>query len=482
MHNEKDRLSTQLSAAAKSRLDRRRLLKTTGAASAAFAATPLLGRYKASAQDDLPREKSSATVDGTLRVLLKDDFHPDHNEFMRTELEAFAEAQGWDIEITDVAGFQGTGDLNQKLLGSVQAGNPDDLLINNGGVLNLHTLGVVENVDEVVQEFAGMYGEPIAGAEFDSTVDGEYWAVPFFTRSNGLWVREDIFAENGIDLKAGSENFDVLRESALAVSKPEENLWGWGMTVNRSGDGNSLVQRVLFSFGAHVQDEEGQVITFNTEETMAAFEWLKETYTDEKWAPMLPPGILSWTDSNNNEAMLSGQTVITMNAGTVYAKAVLDDVPFANSIALVPYPVRNSDNAQIQFMSDGTKFFVIEGAKNREASIDVMRHFLSRPVMERIWSISSGYALPAFTDGWTNPVVLDNENGRRASEIALTETDFNGLPWPGEDNDALAAISSGVYFTDMMSEILQGRDTEDVVDDYSSQFVQIYQEFGREGE
>ena len=482
MHERKERLSDQLSAAAKSRIDRRRLLQTTGAASAAFAATPLLGRYKASAQDDLPREKSEATVDGTLQVLLKDDFHPDHNEFMRAELEAYAEANGWDIEITDVAGFQGTGDLNQKLLGSVQAGNPADLLINNGGVLNLHTLGVVEQVEEVVQEFAAEYGEPIPGMRFDSVVDGEFWAVPFFTRSNGLWAREDIFAENDIDLIEGTKTFDKLRDSALVVSKPEENLWGWGMTVNRSGDGNSLVQRVLFSFGAHVQDETSQVITFNSEETIAALTWLKETYTDEKWAPMLPPGVLSWTDANNNEAMLSGQTAITMNAGTVYAKAELDDVPFAGQIALVPYPVRNSDDAQIQFMSDGTKFFVINGAKNREASIDVMRHFLSRPVMERIWQISSGYALPAYTDGWDNPIVTDNENGARAKDIALTETDFNGLPWPGEDNEALASLASGVAFTDMMSEILQGREVEEVVEDYHNQFVQIYQDFGREGE
>nr|MBA2277180.1 hypothetical protein [Chloroflexia bacterium] len=70
-------------------------------------ATPLLGR-SASAQtpgasppplQEITRTPSSATVDGSLRVLLKNDFHPDHNAFMRSELEAYAQASGWTIEI-----------------------------------------------------------------------------------------------------------------------------------------------------------------------------------------------------------------------------------------------------------------------------------------------------------------------------------------------------------------------------------------------
>jgi multiple sugar transport system substrate-binding protein len=482
MHERKGRVSTRLAEAAERRINRRRLVQGTSAAAAAFAATPLIGRRWSTAQEDVPREKSSATLDGPLQVLLKDDFHPDHNAFMRAELEAYAEVNGWEIEVTDVAGYQGAGDLTQRLLGSVQAGNPPDLLIHDQGVLNFHTLGLVEPVTDIMGEFIEAYGDPIPGARFDSTVEEEWWAVPFFTRSNGLFVRQDIFVDNGLDVIDDTDTYDKLRDAALQVSKPEENLWGWGMTVNRSGDGQGLVQNVMFRFGGHVQDESGQIVTLNSPETIAAFEWLKETYQDEMWAPMLPPGVLSWTDPNNNEAMLSGQTVITQNAGTVYAKAVLDEVPFADEIVLIPNPKRETDGVRIDFLSGGMKFYSIKGSKNQEASFDVMRHFLSQPVIERVWTISMGYALPAYTDGWENPIISENQNSLNAREIALTETGFTGLNWPGPDNAALASIASGVYFTDMMSEVLQGRPTEEVIEDYHEQFVQIYQDFGREGE
>ena len=466
-------------------VSRRELVRRSGLTGAALAASPLLASMRVKptyAQDEIPRTPSSATVDGRLRVLLKDDFHPDHNAFMRAELEAYAEASGWDIEITDVAGYQGGGDLFQKLLGGVQAGDAPDLVIHDLSVRNFVTLGLVQTVDELVTEVTEQNGDPIPGARFDSIVDEQWYAVPFFTRAGGLYVRQDLFAEQGLDILADTDTYDKLRDAALAISAPDQNMWGWGMTVNRSGDGNSLVQNVLFRFGSHLQDESGEKVTFNSPETIAGLDWLKEIYTAEQYAPMLPPGVLSWIDTSNNEAFLAGQIGVSDNAGTMYAKAVLDGVPFADQIAFIPRPVRTTDGARIDFMSGGMKFYVITDAKNTEASHDVIRHFLTQPVQERVWSISTAYALPAYTGGADNPIITGDPNAARGMEIALTETGFYGLAWPGPVNEAIGSIAEGVFFTDMMSEIIQGRPTEEVVSDFHDQFVQIYQDFGFAGE
>jgi multiple sugar transport system substrate-binding protein len=431
---------------------------------------------------EIPMTPSSATVDGSLQVLLADDFHPDHNAFMRSELEAFADASGWDLEITDVAGYTGGGDLFQKLLGGVQAGNGPDMLIHTPGVRNFVTLGLVQPVDELVAEIVATHGDVIPGAVFSSTVDDIWYAVPFFTRSGGYYVRQDIFEANGIDIIAGTEYYETMRETALAVSKPDDNLWGWGVTVNRSGDGNSVVQNVIFRYGGHLQDESGDIVTFNSPETVEALKWLAATYTEDQWAPALPPGVLGWTDTSNNEAFLAGTLAITQNAGTMYAKAVYDQVPFADDIAFIPFPKRISDGARLDFMSDGMRFFLIEGAKNPEAVGDVIRHFMTLPVQEQVLRTNTGYALPSYVGLADNPIVTGNPNGARGMEIALTDTGFYGLAWPGPVNEAIGSIGEGVFFTDMVAEIIQGDSAEDVVADYHDQFVQIYQDFGLPGE
>jgi hypothetical protein len=149
---------------------------------------------------------------------------------------------------------------------------------------------------------------------------------------------------------------------------------------------------------------------------------------------MLPPGILSWTDTNNNEAFLAGQIALTQNAGTVYAKAVFDNVPFHEQIA----------------------------SRNPEAVADVARHFLSQPVQERVWSISTGYALPAYTNRWDSPIITENPISMAGKDIAMNVTDFTGLQWPGPLNEAIGSIGEGA--------------------NYHDQFVQIFQDFGLDGE
>jgi multiple sugar transport system substrate-binding protein len=253
------------------------------------------------------------------------------------------------------------------------------------------------------------------------------------------------------------------------------------MTVNRSGDGNSMVQNVLFRFGSQVQDEKGEVIKFNTPESAQALNWLKETYTDPKWARMLPPGVNAWNDLSNNEAFLAGTIVITQNAGTMYAKAVFDKVPFAKDIAFVQNPVRFSDRKRLERLS-GERFYVLKGTKNKEASFDMIRHMLTEPVQQQIWKTSTAYAVPAYKKGWSHDIIQSNENSRRAQEIAYPADPFVGQPFhPGPQSPAMSAIAGGNYFTDMMGEVIQGKKAEDVVKDYHNRFVQIFKEFGLKG-
>jgi multiple sugar transport system substrate-binding protein len=462
------------------RITRRQLMRGTAAAVAA----PVFLRYAGTpawAQDDIPRTPSSATVDGRLYVLQDQDFHPDHNAFLKAEIEAFCQASGWEYEITDVAGFQGGGELNQLLVGSVQAGNAPDLLIKDHQVLQLHSLGVLEPTTDLTQEMITANGDTTPEMTNQAFFKDEWWGVPFFTRAGGHYVRKDVFGPANIPLEGDFLTLDGRRQAALDVSKPEEEMWGWGITVNRSGDGRSMVINTLLQHGSTLQDETGEIVTFNSPESIAALEWLKETYSGEKWAPMLPPGIESWTDTSNNEAFLAGTLAVTQNAGTMYAKAVFDKVPFAPEIAWMPYCTRISDGAYIDLMG-GTKFHVIKGTKNKDATYDLIRHLLTPPVQERIWTISQSYALPAYRNGWASEIVQSVDNSKRAEPVVWNTTGFTGLRWPGPNNAAVDTIFGGNDHTDMMAEVLQGRSIPEIVEDYHRRWVQIFQDLGLKGE
>lgn len=431
------------------------------------------------AQDDIPREPSSATVEGTLRVLQKKDFHPDHNEFVRAEIEAYCEVNGWSVEVSEVGG-QTAGEIAQRLVAGVQAGNAPDLYFDNIQVRLFQDLGIFQDVSDLVAEAVEANGETTPGMTNAAFFNDAWWGVPWFTRVDGWWARRDMFSEVDIDVDT-LEELDARRDAALQVSDPENNVFGWGISVNRSTDARALIQQVLFNFGSTLQDETGDFVTFNSPESVAALNWLKETYTNETYAPMLPTGWNAWTDTGNNEAFLAGILAMTQNAGTMYAKAVLDQVPFADQIAYLPNPVRRTDGQPVDQLA-GVLLHVVEGTSNQEAVHDIVRHLLTTPVQQRIWEISLAYAVPAYRNGWSNEVITGSENAMRAESAVWNNREFTGLRWPGPHSVAVDAVAGSFDQVEMVAEVLQGRSVEQVVEDYHNRWVQLWQDYGLPGE
>lgn len=388
--------------------------------------------------------------------------------------------QGWNLDISYAAGFTGNGDLLTTLVGAVQAGNAPDAFFHDIGVRQFQSQNVLEKTTDLTKEMIGKYGATYPGYEDTTFFDNEWWGVPFYGRAGGMYARTDILKKFGLDPNKDTETYEKLRETALKISDPNNKMWGWGMTINRSGDGTSNVQQPLLRYGSQLQDASGQKITFNSPETIAGLTWLKETYTDPKWAKMLPPGINSWTDLSNNEAFLAGTIAITDNAGTMYAKAVVDKVPFAKDILAIPRPKRVSDGKYLDSLA-GARLHTITGTKNKDASYDLFRHLLSDGVQNKLLEISPGYVLPPYKNGWKNPLVQNDANAKAAEPLAYPTDRFTGLRYPGPSSAAVDAIGGGNYYTDMMAEVLQGKTPEEVAKNYHDRFIQIFKDFGLKG-
>ena len=136
----------------------------------------------------IPRAKSSAKVIGKYQFVQNQDFHPDHNAFLRAEIEKFCEVQGWNLDISYAAGFTGNGDLLTALSAAVQAGNPPDAFFHDIGVRQYQSQGVLEPVTDITKEMIAKYGETYPGYEDSTFFDNEWWGTPFYG-SRGRHVR-----------------------------------------------------------------------------------------------------------------------------------------------------------------------------------------------------------------------------------------------------------------------------------------------------
>lgn len=436
------------------------------------------GIATATAYAGIPRAKSTATITGQRYYLFPfQGFLPEHNAFIRSEVMEYCRVQGWPC---DMSYSSEVGDLLTGFISAVQAGTPPEAFYNDVNVFQYYLNGVLEPVTDLVAELAAKHGAFTTGFEQTTFIDGEWWGLPFCGWVSGLHVRRDLFAQQGLDMDSDTETYDKLRAAALQITNPGKQLWGWGLPINRTSEGNTTVQQILLRFGSQLQDASGQLVTFDSPETIAGLHWLRETYADPAWSAMLPPDLATWRDFSNNEAFLAGSVGIADNLGTIYARAAFERLPIARDIALLPRPKRITDGQRLDALA-GVRLHIPKGAKNRAASHDLFRHLLSEPVQRTLLQIFPGSVLPPYRKLWSDPLVQGSDNARRAEALAYPTYRFTGLRHPGPASAAIDTIASGDYYADMLAAILAGRPVEDVVRDYHQGFIQIFRAHGLRG-
>jgi multiple sugar transport system substrate-binding protein len=263
------------------------------------------------------------------------------------------------------------------------------------------------------------------------------------------------------------------------------------MTANRSGDGDTAIRNAIFMWGGQIADETGQLVVLNKEpyrtNALAGLTFYKEIYTDPKWASMLPPGVSGWTDPSNNEAWLGGKIGITTNAGTVFAKAVVDKNPVADDTFLILQPKGLGPNAKALMGAGGAMcFFIMKGAKNRDAAEQFIRYMHTPEIYKQMFKISTGYVYPSREWGWDQPEITESTYAKHVTEnwkkIANDPSGYLGSSYPGPPTPQVGALDSSNFLTDMFGEVLGGKSLEDALASAHAKAVQTFKEFGAKGE
>jgi len=300
--------------------------------------------------------------------------------------------------------------------------------------------------------------------------------VPFISNTGAWFARKDVFDAAGVDLTKLTD-LSSYRNAALKASNPDNQMWGWGITINKSGDGHAMVMLAIQNFGGAVVDQSGKKVVFNSPETIAGVKWLAETYTSDTYKKMLPPGVESWTDPSNNEAYLAGRIALTANAFTVYGKAKKDNNPVLGKTAVIRVPQTTKGN---RLESGGSGWFTIfKGAKNIDLAKEAILALLDPKNFMPMVQGGGGLFLPAYKNLWTDDVLKLDPNYATLKEIIFNPNSYTGDAYPADPNPAVDQVQAAAIQEQMMANITSGKmSVEDAVKDAHDKIVQIFEEAG----
>jgi len=435
-------------------------------------------------QPEVPKEliDAAASVKGTsMGVLSQKLYSSAANEALDNSIKKFAASTGTKIENSLVQAD--AGDVVAKIDAEVKGGVARDLafMTDSRFIAQFHALGDLEDVTDVVKALTVKYGEPCAEAKNFCVFDGKWYAIPYHFIGIGSFLRKDWMQEKGIAPK-DVYSWEELRDLCLEISDPGKRRYGWGMTVNRSGDGNGMIEALINSYGGAIAANDGRKVTFDSPETVQAVTFLGDIYTNPKYKSMLPPGVASWTDTTNNENWLAGVLGYTRNSFSVYADSKTKKNPvYDNTHVFSDCIGPATDKSLLLGQSQG--FTVFKGAKNAPLAKLLAQYLITAPALVGVSKEAPGLVMPAWEKVWdADPYFTGGDPAfkmvRTLSQQPLPLKTKNGLEFPQKASAGQQAVVAAYVLTDMMQQVVQGAAPAQAVKAAHDKMVQIFNQQG----
>jgi len=435
-------------------------------------------------QPEVPQQllDAAAKMKGTsMGVLSQKLYSAAANEALDASIKKFANATGTKIENSLVQAD--AGDVVAKIDAEVKGGVARDLafMTDSRFIAQFHGLGDLEDVTDIVKALTVTYGEPTAESKNFCVIDGKWYGIPYHFIGIGSFLRKDWLKEKGI---VGKDfySWEELRDLCLAISDPSKRRYGWGMTVNRSGDANGMIEGLINAYGGAINSNDGRKVTFDSPETVQAVSFLGDIYTNPKYKPMLPPGVAAWTDTSNNENWLAGILGYTRNQYSVYADSRTKKNPvYDNTHAFIDCIGPATDKPLL--LGQSMAFVVFKGAKNPGLAKLLAQYLITAPALVGVAKEAPGLVMPAWEKVWdADPFFTSGDPAfpalRKITQQSLPLSTKNGLNFPQKASAGQQAVNSAYVLTDMMQQVVQGTAAAKAVKDAHTKMVQIFTQQG----
>jgi multiple sugar transport system substrate-binding protein len=217
------------------------------------------------------------------------------------------------------------------------------------------------------------------------------------------------------------------------------------------GDANGWTHGFLWGHGGKMVDDAGNVV-LNSPETIAALEYAKQLYAT------FIPGTLSWNDTNNNRAFLSGDISLTRNGISIYyaaknsqnpaERAIADDMNHANDPV---GPVGRTTE-----LHSFTQYMVFKFTRFPNAAKAFIA-FMMDPEQMNPWILASiGYVTPANPGFESHPVWTADPKATPFRDVVKNML-WNG--YSGPLGYASAAAMADYIIVDMFARAASGDKT-----------------------
>lgn len=315
----------------------------------------------------------------TLKIVQWAHFVPPYDEwFNKTYVKEWGEQNDTEVTVDNI----GIPLLNARAAAEVSAQKGHDLFM----FLSPPPSFEEQVIDhrEIYEECRRKYGEPVDLA-IKSTYNPKTKKYFGFSDSyvpDPVNYRKDLF--DAIGMTKGPDTWDDVRIGGRKIKAQFGNPVGIGLS--QEIDTSMAMRAILYSFGASVQDRDGNVV-LNSKHTLEAVKFVKALYEET-----MTEEVFSWDASSNNRAMLAGKISVALNAISITREAEKKDPEISKKIYLAKTPQGPVRRIGLEHVMD--VYVIWKFAENKEGAKKFLIDYIGN--FKRAFMASEFYNFPCF--------------------------------------------------------------------------------------
>ena len=280
-----------------------------------------------------------------------------------------------------------------------------------------------------------------------STYNGKNWRLPYSLSCYGLYVRTDIFEEQGLALPT---TWDELMDVC-------EKLTAAGITPFALPDKTMVYQRIerMMSFMSEDDTEFKQIAAGELE---AKDSKLLQNYANASLQIVnyMTPESLGAEYTESYQQLIAGQAAMTINGG--WSLATLKDYDPDIKVALIPMPNPTGEESKVVVSID-TNFCISSSTKHPEECLKFFE-YLAQPEVAQVYADKEGS--PCVINGVTvsTPELSVISEAMAEGKICLSQ---NAI-WPSGFRKALGNVATELEIDQDVDAFYEG--AAEVIDEY----------------
>lgn len=399
-----------------------------------------------------------------MTVWLQTSYTPQADALQKKMVEDWAAAKGVDVTIVQDSSTV----LNPQFNAAIESKTLPDVLTwaSIDWAPKLERLGLTLDVTDVVNKMNSRGGGLQDAALRAVMKDGKAFAIPTYGATEMIYLRKDLADAKGVK---APQTWEELYAAAKALTD-KGKVWGYGQQLGTpSFDSEISLLTMLANYGASPYAADGKTPNLNNDGTRKVLAMIKDAWD----AGAIPPDAVTWDDSGNNKAYLTGAAAMVYNTGSILNAMRKDNPDLLNKTQAVPIPKGPAGQRQIQYVYG---LIIPNTTKYPELAKDLVDYFTDPKRQADIVNAAGTNYMPMYKDLAKEPIWQDPTNKMLIDQLATT----SAVGWPGPTTDWALEAWRQHTMAEMVNKVLvEGKSIDQAIQETEAKLVKIYEQFNK---